>query len=108
MGALPREEVLAAMFRADALLAPAFREAAGWAVTEALASGCPVVCVDRGGPAVIVGPDEGVTVPWRGDVVGELARGLASLRGRITPVGRCGPRPLPPPPAERYSPHRAP
>ena len=95
MGALPREEVLAAMFRADALLAPAFREAAGWAVTEALASGCPVVCVDRGGPAVIVGPDEGITVPWRGDVVGELAKGLAALNGRITPVDRWGPDRLP-------------
>jgi glycosyltransferase involved in cell wall biosynthesis len=95
MGQLPREEVLAAMFRADALLAPALREAAGWAVTEALASGCPVVCVDRGGPAVIVGPGEGVAVPWRGDVVGELAKGLASLRGRITPVDRWGPDRLP-------------
>jgi glycosyltransferase involved in cell wall biosynthesis len=95
MGALPREEVLAAMFRADALLAPALREAAGWAVTEALASGCPVVCIDRGGPAVIVGPGEGVTVPWRGDVVGDLARGLASLQTRITPVDRWGPDRLP-------------
>lgn len=94
-GQLPREEVLAALLRADALLAPALREAAGWAVTEALASGCPVVCVDRGGPSVIVGPDEGVAVSWRGDVVGELAKGLASLKGRITPVDRWGPDRLP-------------
>jgi glycosyltransferase involved in cell wall biosynthesis len=94
-GQLPREEVLAAMLRADALLAPAMREAAGWAVTEALASGCPVVCIDRGGPSVIVGPDEGAVVSWRGDVVGELARGLAGLRGRITPVDRWGPDRLP-------------
>ncbi len=103
---LPREEVLAAMFRADALLAPALREAAGWAVTEALASGCPVVCLDRGGPSVIVGPDEGVAVPWQGDVVAELARGLASLRGRITPVDRWGPDRLPDILATWYSPAR--
>ncbi|ADB31827.1 glycosyl transferase group 1 [Kribbella flavida DSM 17836] len=95
VGQLPREEVLAALLRADALLAPSLREAAGWAVTEALASGCPVVCVDRGGPSVIVGPGEGVAVPWRGDVVGELARGLASLTGRIHPVDRWGPDRLP-------------
>ncbi|WP_083750996.1 glycosyltransferase [Kribbella sp. ALI-6-A] len=94
-GQLPREDVLAALLRADALLAPALREAAGWAVTEALASGCPVVCVDRGGPSVIVGPDEGVVVDWRGDVVGGLAKGLASLKGRITPVDRWGPDRLP-------------
>jgi glycosyltransferase involved in cell wall biosynthesis len=106
MGQLPREEVLAAMFRADALLAPALREAAGWAVTEALASGCPVVCLDRGGPSVIVGPGEGVAVSWRGDVVGELANGLASLRGRITPVDRWGPDRLPDILATWYSPAR--
>ncbi|MFI5731344.1 glycosyltransferase family 4 protein [Kribbella sp. NPDC051587] len=94
-GQLPREAVLAAMFRADAVLAPALREAAGWAVTEALASGCPVVCLDRGGPSVIVGPGEGVAVPWSGDVVGELAKALASLQGRITPVDRWGPDRLP-------------
>ncbi|WP_433167892.1 glycosyltransferase family 4 protein [Kribbella sp. CA-247076] len=106
MGQLPREDVLAAMFRADALLAPALREAAGWAVTEALASGCPVVCVGRGGPAVIVGPEEGVVVSWRGDVAGELARGLASLRGRITPVDRWGPDRLPDLLATWYAPAR--
>jgi glycosyltransferase involved in cell wall biosynthesis len=106
MGQLPREDVLAAMFRADALLAPALREAAGWAVTEALASGCPVVCLDRGGPSVIVGPGEGVAVSWRGDVVGELARGLASLRGRITPVDRWGPDRLPDILARWYAPAR--
>ncbi len=105
-GQLPREDVLAAMFRADALLAPALREAAGWAVTEALASGCPVVCLDRGGPSVIVGPGEGVAVSWRGDVVGELARGLASLQGRITPVDRWGPDRLPDILAAWYAPAR--
>lgn len=106
MGQLPREDVLAAMFRADALLAPAMREAAGWAVTEALASGCPVVCLDRGGPSVIVGPGEGVAVSWRGDVVGELAKALASLRGRITPVDRWGPDRLPDLLAAWYTPAR--
>ncbi|TCC65954.1 glycosyltransferase [Kribbella pittospori] len=106
MGQLPREDVLAAMFRADALLAPALREAAGWAVTEALASGCPVVCLDRGGPSVIVGPEDGAVVSWRGDVVGELAKGLASLKGRITPVDRWGPDRLPDLLAKWYTPAR--
>jgi glycosyltransferase involved in cell wall biosynthesis len=106
MGQLPREDVLAAMFRADALLAPALREAAGWAVTEALASGCPVVCIDRGGPAVIVGPAEGVTVPLEGDVVGELAKALSTLQSRITPVDRWGPDRLPDLLAHWYAPAR--
>jgi glycosyltransferase involved in cell wall biosynthesis len=95
LGQLPREEVLASLSRADALLAPALREAAGWAVAESLASGCPVVCIDRGGPSVIVGPDDGVVVPWRGDVVGGLAKGLSGLKGRIEPVSRWSPDRLP-------------
>jgi glycosyltransferase involved in cell wall biosynthesis len=95
LGQLPREEVLASLSRADALLAPAMREAAGWAVAESLASGCPVVCIDRGGPSVIVGPEDGVVVPWRGDVVGGLAKGLSGLKGRIEPVSRWSPDRLP-------------
>jgi glycosyltransferase involved in cell wall biosynthesis len=95
VGQLPREEVLTALLRADALLAPAMREAAGWAVAEALASGCPVVCIDRAGPSVIVSPADGAVVGWRGDVVGGLAKGLAGLRGRIEPVNRWSPDRLP-------------
>ena len=95
LGQLPREEVMASLSRADALLAPALREAAGWAVAESLASGCPVVCIDRGGPSVIVGPEDGVVVPWRGDVVGGLAKGLSGLKGRIEPVSRWSPDRLP-------------
>ncbi|MDX6281253.1 MAG: hypothetical protein QOH03_2324, partial [Kribbellaceae bacterium] len=95
VGQLPREEVLAAFLRADAMLAPAMREAAGWAVAEALASGCPVVCIDRAGPSVIVSPEDGVVVPLQGDVVGGLAKGLASLNGRIDPVNRWAPERLP-------------
>jgi glycosyltransferase involved in cell wall biosynthesis len=95
LGQLPREEVLVSLSRADALLAPAMREAAGWAVAESLASGCPVVCLDRGGPSVIVGPEDGVVVPWRGDVVGGLAKGLSGLKGRIEPVSRWSPDRLP-------------
>jgi glycosyltransferase involved in cell wall biosynthesis len=83
-----RQEVLAALSSADALLFPSMHDAGGWAVAEALSLGCPVICLDRGGPAVVVGAGEGVKVPVTGDVVGGLARGLSSLEGRIPPVVR--------------------
>jgi glycosyltransferase involved in cell wall biosynthesis len=70
------------------LLFPSMHDAGGWAVAEALSLGCPVICLDRGGPAVVVGAGEGVKVPVTGDVVGGLARGLSSLEGRIPPVVR--------------------
>jgi glycosyltransferase involved in cell wall biosynthesis len=83
-----RQEILTTLSWADALLFPSMHDAGGWAVAEALSLGCPVVCLDRGGPAVVVGAREGVKVPVTGDVVGGLANGLSSLGGRIPPVGR--------------------
>lgn len=94
-GDVPRERVLAALLRADALLAPSLQAPAGWMVAEALARGCPVVCLDRGAPAAIVGPGEGAVVPWHGDVVGALAEALGGLTGRIEPVARWSPDRLP-------------
>jgi glycosyltransferase involved in cell wall biosynthesis len=94
-GQRPRAEVLRALATADALVAPFIHDQASWAVGEALAVGCPVVCLDRGGSAVLVGPDDGVKVPVGGDVVGKLAAALSALTGRISPVSRWGPDRLP-------------
>lgn len=87
-GARPRRDVLAAIAQADALLHPSMHDAASWVVAEALSLGCPVVCLDRGGPAVLVGPGEGVKVPVTGEVVANLARALASLSDPGAPVTR--------------------
>jgi glycosyltransferase involved in cell wall biosynthesis len=87
-GRQPRDAVLAAMSRADALLAPSMHEAGGWAVAEAVAHGCPVVCLDRGGPAVLVTEGRGVRVPVTRYLPRDLARALASLRGRVPPTDR--------------------
>lgn len=54
-GHLPRSEVLEAFRSADALLFPSFHDASSWAVGEASSLGCPVVCLDAGGPALQAG-----------------------------------------------------
>ncbi|HZC74162.1 MAG TPA: glycosyltransferase, partial [Jatrophihabitans sp.] len=71
----PRAEVLDAFTRADALLFPSMHDSAGWAVAEASAVGCPVVCLDIGGPPLLAGPNGHVAAPSR-DVVRALARAL--------------------------------
>ncbi len=88
--------MLAAFLRADALLAPAMREAAGWAVAEALASGCPVVCVDRGGP-LGHGRRRRTAPSCRGEATwsADWPRASASVTGRINPVNRWAPDRLP-------------
>jgi glycosyltransferase involved in cell wall biosynthesis len=77
LGPQSREEVLRLMrSNADVLLFPSLREEAGWIVVEALASGIPVICLDRGGPPVL-GGDAAVVAPVEDDpeaVASSLAR----------------------------------
>jgi glycosyltransferase involved in cell wall biosynthesis len=94
-GDVPREQVLLSLLRADALLAPWLQAPAAWTIAESLARGCPVVCLDRGAPAALVGPGEGAVVSWRGDVVGALADALGNVTSRIEPVARWAPDRLP-------------
>jgi len=82
-GLRPRAEVLAALRGCDALLFPSMHDSAGWVVAETLALGRPVVCLDIGGPAMLVGEDRGIRVPARGDVPGGLAKALARVPAAV-------------------------
>jgi glycosyltransferase involved in cell wall biosynthesis len=79
-GMVAREQVYAALRRADVLLFPSMHDASGYAVAEALALGCPVVCLDIGGPAMLVEQGNGTAVKPTADAPTELA--AAMLRAR--------------------------
>jgi len=79
-GSRPRADVLDALAAADAYLFPSLHDSAGWSVAEAMAVGCPVVCLDAGGPPTLVGPGDGIVVSREGDVVGRLACALEDAR----------------------------
>jgi glycosyltransferase involved in cell wall biosynthesis len=53
-GMVPRDDLARHMRRAAALVHPALHEEAGVVVGEALALGTPVICLDRGGPPLLV------------------------------------------------------
>jgi glycosyltransferase involved in cell wall biosynthesis len=80
---LEHAAVLQAYLRHDAFLFPSLHDSSGNVVLEALSSGLPVVCLDAGGPAVLVDPSCGFKVrPGdRQQVVDDLARVLATLAG---------------------------
>ena len=86
---VPRARIRALMEEADALLYPSMRDAASWVVGEALAVGCPVVCLDVGGPPLLVG-SSGTAVATDGDVPGNLARALEATPRDERPVVRWG------------------
>jgi glycosyltransferase involved in cell wall biosynthesis len=85
-GWVPRPDLLALMHRADVLLFPSFHEEGGWAVAEALATGLPVVCFDRGGPAALNA--QFVRSGWPGETIRALATAVEAAR--------AGPRPTAP------------
>lgn len=76
-GHQPRSAVLAAFAAADAMLFPSMHDSAPWATGEASATGCPVVCLDLGGPPLLAGPNA-FPVPVRRTVVKDLAAALAA------------------------------
>jgi glycosyltransferase involved in cell wall biosynthesis len=70
-------EVGAVYQRHDALLFPSLHDSSGNAPLEALAQGLPVVCLDLGGPAVIVDASCGRIVPTTDRNEAAVVQGLA-------------------------------
>lgn len=85
-GRLPSlEDVYATIQSADALIHPAYHEAFGQSCLESLALGVPVVCLDWGGPGVIVDEYTGVKVipSSYGETVAQLAGAIEALPSRL-------------------------
>ncbi|WP_033373889.1 glycosyltransferase family 4 protein [Spirulina subsalsa] len=62
-GKLPRGEVLSLLQQGLALLHPSLHESGGMVCLEAMAVGCPVICLDLGGPGLLVTPETGYKIP---------------------------------------------
>jgi glycosyltransferase involved in cell wall biosynthesis len=73
--------VMRAYSRHDVFLFPSLHDSSGNVVLEALSCGLPVVCLDAGGPAVLVDPSCGFKVRPGApvQVVEDLARALDAL-----------------------------
>ena len=83
VGRLPRQQVLAALATVDALVMPSFHDSGPWSAGEASALGCPVVCLDAGGVALLAGSNAHVVPVGRGDRLEErLAAALDAITGR--------------------------
>ncbi|SMF13291.1 Glycosyltransferase involved in cell wall bisynthesis [Alteromonadaceae bacterium Bs31] len=62
-GFTPHDKVLEALHLSDVLFFPSLKEAWGLAVSEAMAAGLCVLCVDRGGPGYMIDEKCGYKVP---------------------------------------------
>lgn len=95
LGALPREETLARLGEAHALVHPSLHDSGGFVCLEALAAGRPVLALATGGPAVLTPPEAGVLAPLTSpraavETLAEAMRELAVDRRRVEAMGEAG------------------
>ncbi len=81
VGSLSRAETLHALSRQGVLVHPSLHESGGWVVGEAMGCGLPVVCLDSGGPALLVDDSCGRTVEVTNprQVIGDLSIAMMEL-----------------------------
>ena len=93
-GQVPRDTLESLYDASDLLVFPSWHDSSGNVVTEALARGLPVLCLDRGGPAEAVDAQCALIVPTEGLDEDEIARALAdrvqSVAGNRERLARLG------------------
>lgn len=94
-GRLSRDETLARMGESHVLVHPSLHDSGGFVCLEAMAARRPVVCLDLGGPGVLVTPETGAPIAAEipAAAVHDLARAMrrlaadAGLRARMGEAG---------------------
>ena len=80
-GSVPREDVINLLGRSHALVHPSLHDSGGWSCIEAMAAARPVICLDLGGPAVMVDNESGfkITPSTPAAAVAEVARAITAF-----------------------------
>lgn len=96
-GQLPRDKTLQKLARSNVLVHPSLHESGGGVCLEAMSSGCPVICLDIGGPGVLVDESSGILVEATNPVstetkLAEAMKHMAADRDRCARMGEAGRR----------------
>ena len=85
-GFLPRDKALAAIARGSVLLHPSHLDSGGVAVLESMASGRPVICLDLGGPSLLVDSNCGykISVSTQEQMVEQIATAMRLVSKQST------------------------
>lgn len=82
-GFLPRQLLIDSLYSYTAFIYPSLHDSGGFAVLESLQEGMPVVCLDLGGPGIIVNPSCGIVIPTayadEAQIVTRIANAMISL-----------------------------
>jgi glycosyltransferase involved in cell wall biosynthesis len=88
IGHIPRQQLADSLLGYKALVFPSLHDSGGLAILEALSKGLPVVCLDLGGPGIMVNSSCGIVVSTahadEAETVSSIANAMVSL-GTMTP-----------------------
>jgi len=81
LGKLPRYATLKTYAEVHVLVHPSLHDSGSWVATESMAAGRPVVCLNLGGPGVIVSSESGFRVEAREphQAIDDIARAMRTL-----------------------------
>jgi glycosyltransferase involved in cell wall biosynthesis len=81
LGKLTHRAALQTYGKAHALVHPSLHDSGSWVATESMAAGRPVVCLNLGGPGVIVSSESGFRVEAREphQAIDDIARAMRTL-----------------------------
>jgi glycosyltransferase involved in cell wall biosynthesis len=68
-GRVTRSQLLRALQNCDILVHPSFHDSGGYVCVEAMAAGRPVICLDLGGPGLLVSEESGIKIAPRDPVL---------------------------------------
>jgi glycosyltransferase involved in cell wall biosynthesis len=77
-GRLPRPQLLDTLHSYTAFVFPSLHDSGGMVVLEALSQGVPVICLDLGGPGIVVNEYCGFVVPTVHASEGQVVTGIAN------------------------------
>jgi glycosyltransferase involved in cell wall biosynthesis len=77
-GGIPRQQLIDMLHHYTALVFPSFHDSGGMIVMEALSEGLPVICLDLGGPGVIINKYCGIVVPTADTDEDQVVTGIAN------------------------------
>ena len=90
IGRLPRQLLLDSMSEYTALVFPSLHDSGGFVVLEALAAGLPVICLDLGGPGIMINDFCGIVVSTSGAAEAQVVNGIAKAMISIASMPAAG------------------
>lgn len=91
-GAIERPRVWEKLAQCDVLIHPSLHDSGGWVCLEAMGASRPVVCLNTGGPALLVSEESGIRIPAvsRDQVLEDLTAAIRRLAEDPALVRRMG------------------